>query len=114
MSEDRAILICSPVDRPAGVPGAVQVRADCGHTVWLSPSGLQMQLAGVVKELRCEDCIDAKDVMEVSPGPGQREELRVLLGDNVADQLIVTATADPQRMIRTLQGDNRRRRRGRR
>lgn len=38
-------LLCQPADEPAPAPAAVRpskVRADCGHTVWMSPSGIRL------------------------------------------------------------------------
>lgn len=63
------VLICAPVRTgfpPAGamVPGSVILTADCGHDVWVAPSGQRM-LAGM--KLFCTDCAPA--LLEADPGP---------------------------------------------
>lgn len=109
MAEPR-LMMCSPITVPTNVPGSVQLTADCGHQIWLSPSGLRMKLAGKVV-LRCENCVDPDDIASIESTPESRAELVALLGsEQAADELIWAAEHDPAYTVRVLQADSRRRR----
>jgi hypothetical protein len=111
MDRPLTVLVVSPLDAPWHTPGAVQVDADCGHRAWLSTSGLALKLGGGVIT-RCEDCVDPATLNRVEAVPGAREELAAILGASTADRVVTEFEANPVPAMRTLQADNRRRRRG--
>jgi hypothetical protein len=111
MSEDQQkYLMCSPIDDRCDVPGSVEATADCGHQIWLSPSGLRFKLNGGIKT-RCQDCVDPDEVEEIATHPEGEAELAGLMGQELSDVLIWEAQHDPPHTVRTLQADSQRRRR---
>lgn len=88
MSDDK-ILICGTADN---VPGSAWMTAVCGHQVVVSPSSMQLALADDSVKFVCFACMPtgAKEALasgELREVPGQRQELRAIIGDE-ADRFL--------------------------
>ena len=86
MEEERPKLVCSTVTAPYTIPGSVQRDADCGHRVWVSPSG-QAHLETNDLEVVCDNCFNILQAGPSAPVPGAVEELKEILGVGGYDQL---------------------------
>lgn len=108
---ERPVLILTPADMPAGIPGAIQIDAGCGHRAWISPTGV-MALVAQSMATSCWDCLDPNADADVLQVPGARAELATAMGDpEWADNVVAQVTADPKRAVEQLQRQSRRARR---
>ena len=97
---DKTVFGCSPTNWNTRnfVPGSVKIIADCGHEVWVAPSGMAMikeHEGDALFESRCLPCamddpefqnkVKRSGITEV---PGQRTELTEALGQETADEFL--------------------------
>ena len=92
---ETVVMLLSPLGMGSGgVPGAMQVTADCGHQCWISPSGVQTMLSMGAKS-RCMDCTDPGELAKgtfLPPTPDTRAELVSVLGEREAEDTIAKGT----------------------
>lgn len=51
------IIVCSPTSEgPPGIPESTKLYAECGHEVWIAPSGLAFHKKDPVTQLFCFYC----------------------------------------------------------
>lgn len=86
MSDERRVLVLTPAKYPAGIKGAVQIDADCGHRTWISPSGMTALLAMGVRTI-CLPCVPDRPI-DFEELPGAREELAANIGPELANATI--------------------------
>lgn len=85
MSDDMPTLALWPV--AAGgetAPGAVVIRADCGHESWLSPASLRLTLTMPHRTI-CMACIERDGIpadATLGEVPGAREEIVSAIGED--------------------------------
>ena len=97
---DKTVFACSPTNWNTRnfVPGSVKIIADCGHEVWVAPSGIALikeREGDALFESRCIPCAIADPefqdrVKQQGPAevPGQREELAKALGQETANEFL--------------------------
>ena len=89
-------LMCSPVATTIPdtvVPGSTKFQADCGHEVWLAPSGVEV-ITHHETETICTSCVNPADLLEAILGGqmrvtgAQREEVEPLIGKEDLDAVL--------------------------
>lgn len=106
MIDQPRVLVCSTLDEDA-LPGSRRAQADCGHLVWVSRSGSQAQLNGVVTKLMCVECaLRIGNVGEVQSVPGALEELIDFMGPDMAKAVHHVGLRHAEKITRRRPGAN--------
>lgn len=107
MLEDR-ILALSPIAWGA-FPGAAGITADCGHECWISPSGVQAMLSGVITRKICVPCAykDPDNISRLEAVPGAEDELAEIMPREQAREVIRTGLATGRWLARQAKGRRR-------
>lgn len=101
MSEVHVVLCQpAPLGSAEGIPGSVRIKADCGHQIWVAPSGMQVVLDPTIRtETKCLNCISPEQLKElveerkIREVPGGREEAAAIIGDERVDAIYTALRA---------------------
>lgn len=82
---EETVMICALANSPAPsqVPGSTQLEGDCGHRVWMAPSGQKFYAENPGARVSCMPCAqeamqkasNIEDVKVLPPTPDQLNEL---------------------------------------